>query len=483
MQIKSRNLIVILALFSLFGVSIAGWALAIPQTTLAAVQAAETADGPIFLPLVTNQHPYDSLFGVDLGIIRDANGLSLMDKAGTLWLRRGDYYWSKVEPTKGARNWGAVAALETEFVRAAQTGMKVILPIYHTPTWAQKVSGSYCGPIKPTEYQAFASFIYDVVKRYSQPPFKIQYFEIWNEPDVLTAISDQGFGCLIEDLNKNGVVDSNEAVAAGGAYANLLKVVYPAVKAANPDAQLLVGGLLMGCDPDNPPAGATCAETSFFDGILANQGGSSFDGVSFHTYDYYYGDLNWFGNTNWNAGRFSKNENLSTIEAKSGYLRNRMNQYGVTGKFIMDTEMALLCDKDCDSVYEETKANFVAQAYVKSLALAFRSNIWYNSLGTWRNSGLLYSDLTPRPAYYTYQFVNKEMGGAVYRRAITEFPGVKGYEFLQSGRMTWVLWSYDGDPHSVSLSSTPVVIKDLNGNSLGNPTNISVTPAPVFIAY
>jgi hypothetical protein len=37
----------------------------------------------------------------------------------------------------------------------------------------------------------------------------------------------------------------------GEYYGNMLKIVYPAIKSADPQAQVLVGGLLLDCDPVN----------------------------------------------------------------------------------------------------------------------------------------------------------------------------------------------------------------------------------------
>ena len=71
----------------------------------------------------------------------------------------------------------------------------------------------------------------------------------------------------------------------------MLKVAYPQIKAADPQAQVLVGGLLLDCDP-RPGAGCSLTAQNaippkFLEGILRNNGGPYFDGVSFHAYDFY----------------------------------------------------------------------------------------------------------------------------------------------------------------------------------------------------
>jgi len=75
----------------------------------------------------------------------------------------------------------------------------------------------------------------------------------------------------------------------GGYYAEMLKAVYPAIKEADPQAQVLIGGLLLDCDPTHPPEGKDCKPSKFLEGILKNDGGDYFDIISFHGYPPYSG--------------------------------------------------------------------------------------------------------------------------------------------------------------------------------------------------
>jgi hypothetical protein len=63
----------------------------------------------------------------------------------------------------------------------------------------------------------------------------------------------------------------------------VLKQVYSAIKQANLRAQVVVGGLLLPCDPRQNPTNfkkSTCLE-----GIPMNGGEDFFDAFSFHAYD------------------------------------------------------------------------------------------------------------------------------------------------------------------------------------------------------
>lgn len=441
------------------------------SVTVQTAWAADSGTNKVFLPLVGNHYPFSTVFGIDLGAIKDSTGLTDMTVAGAQWVRRGNFSWAKVEPNKGDRNWDVLATLEAEMIRADQAGMKMILPIHATPDWAQLVRGSYCGPIKQTEFAAFADFMFDLVTRYSVAPYNVKYWEIWNEPDVAVLISDQFFGCW---------GNPNDYYYGGGYYAEMLKVVYPAIKAADPSSQVLIGGLLMNCDPVNPPDNKDCSATRFYDGILASGGGPYFDGISFHTYDFYGQQMDLFGNSNWNAGWFTEN---STLRAKVDYLKSGLARFNVQGKYIMSTEVALLCDVNCTDVYEQTKAHFVAQTYTDAIVEGLLTNVWFNSLGTWRNSGLLYEDLTPRPAYYAYKFASQELADAKFADELTSVDGVKIFVLRRVDRRIWVVYSWDGQQHKVSLPGIPLAAYDTFGNPISRQSTIYVTGAPVYLEW
>jgi hypothetical protein len=197
----------------------------------------------------------------------------------------------------------------------------------------------------------------------------------------------------------------------------MLKQVYPKVKSANPDAQVLIGGLLMNCDPTNPPLDPDtgnpldCSMSNFLEGILINDGASSFDGIAFHAYDSYQYGANKYGNSSWNS---SWDTTGPALLAKARFLQSVLNRYNITDKYLLSTEAALLCGSNCGEVFESTKANYVAQVYTLSLALGLRTNIWYDLYGAWQNTGLLYGNNAPRPAYIAYQFNRRELGRATF---------------------------------------------------------------------
>ena len=491
------------------------------QPAIAAVSSPYT----LYLPLVSNRFPLETVFGAEMDQITTDGGLDQVVAANTTWVRRNGVLWADVEPDKGTRNWGALAGLEQELRDASAKNLQVILIVRKTPLWAQKVSGSFCGPIKLEELGAFGNFMYDLVSRYSVAPYKVRYWEIWNEPDVDPALAAYiggdsiPFGCW---------GDQNDDYYGGGYYAEMLKAAYPRIKAADPQAQVLVGGLLLDCDPRGSPS--VCASLTpphndkppkFLEGILRNDGGAYFDGVGFHGYDDYYGALGRYGSRNWNSGW---NISGPTTTARARFIMEVLDTYHIYGKFIMNTETAIICggfndppgqppcESEPTSPFEQTKAYYIAQVYAAAIAEGLRANIWYSVLG-WRNSGLLRSDLTlplktfasefrptaqnsglltssgaPRPAYYAYQFARSELMDASFvgdigSADIGGVSGVKGYKFNRGDRTIWLLWSLDGSSHDITFSSAPLAVWDALGNSVTPATSMNVDLKPLYLEW
>lgn len=426
----------------------------------------------VYLPITLNKFSTPSIFGVEFTENTSDTAFSQVSLTEPSWTRINGAIWSAVSPNNTTeRNWSALAATDDLLLKSSRGGMKVVLIIRGAPEWALKYPGVACGPIKSDALDDFALFLSDLVARYSVPPYHVKYWEVWNEPDVDPSLipGNQVFGCW---------GDKNDLYYGGGYYAQMLKVAYPAIKAADPQAQVLVGGLLLDCDPRKLLPGKNCDSAKFLQGILNEGGGSYFDGVGFHAYDYYSGALGRYGNANWSS---TWDTTGVVTRSKVGFLQSLLMQYGVTGKFLMNTETALICDNCAGNQdFEQTKAYYVAQSYATAVSLKLDANIWFSATG-WRNSGLLKNDLSPLPAYNAYAFARKEIGNVTFKAALS-YPGVMGYEFTQGNREIWLVWSLDGDSHTIFLPSTPTAVYDVFGNPLsinGNAWNVTI--APVYI--
>ena len=403
-------------------------------------------------------------------------GLEEVDKAGTYWVRHNSLYWPDIEPEEGKRTWDE--DLEKQLIAAHDRNLQVILIVRGTPEWAQKVDGSVCGPIKQEKFEAFASFLKDAVVRYSQSPYFVNYWEICNEPDAPISDHTWPFGCW---------GDKNDSYFGGGYYAEMLKLAYQAVKSAAPQAIVLLGGLLLDCDPINPPEYPPgsgeykdCTSSKFLEGVLLNGGGDYFDIVSFHAYDYYGSALGKFGNPNWHS---AWNTTGPSLIAKANYLLSVLSAYGYSDKPLINTENSLLCYAGCNKKFEATKAFYLAEAYASLQAMGLSGNIWYDVYGGWLDSGLLYKNDKPRPAYGALITAHERFAHANYTRPIGDGVEITGYEFEQGDRRVWVLWSQNGATHIVTLPSKPDAMWDAVGNFLTPVTTLSLDIVPTYIEW
>jgi hypothetical protein len=458
--------------------------------------AATTIDSNAFIPLVFQTYPLETVFGVEMGKITEENGLTQVTELRNTWIRLNGVLWSDVEATEGERDWSVLGGIEGQLMRASERDMQAILIVRKTPSWAQKVEGVLCGPIKEEKLDNFADFMYELVLRYSVPPYNVKYWEMGNEPDVDTELSknfgmNTPFGCW---------GDASDEYYGGGYYAEMLRKVYPKIKEADPNAKVLVGGLLMNCNPEtscDSPEKLHAAQ--FLEGILRGGGGDYFDIVAFHNYEYYYiGSIGQFGSPDWNSTWDTTGPAGIT---KARYIKSLLSEFGLANKGLMNTETALVCGQwndppgsnGCqsgdDSLYEITKAYYIAQAYAAAIAEGLRANIWYSVLG-WRNSGLLNQDLTPRLGYTAMQFsrnilLNSNFEGDVSSQDIGGAFNVRGYKFKWGNHHIWLLWSLDGGNYNITLSGEPIAVWDALGNrvEMNDPYALTITIKPVYLEW
>jgi hypothetical protein len=441
---------------------------ALPQSTLTST---------VYLPLVANKHyAPPPVFGVqEEFIIADSQGLTQVVDAGVNWVRFAAFHWDEIEPVHTqppTYRWETVD--EQSLRNAAAAGLDVIAVIVYSPEWAQKVRDSFCGPILEDRLDEFAEFLQALVERYSLPPYNVRYWELGNEVDVdpLLVGPHSGFGCW---------GDNTDEYYGGGYYAEMLKVAYPAIKAADPHAQVLLGGLLLDCDPENPDVCSNIhgVKTSkFLEGILRNDGGPCFDIVSFHVYTYFRYDLGrgHMTNLHWPGSE-------TAIPEKVSFVREVLTAYGYGDKRLMNTEGALLCPEATEDCLE-TQAMYIPRAYAEALALGLEQQTYYAITNEhWRHTGLLLPDLTPKPVYYAYKTASAFLSPAAYVGVIEGYPaGIAGYTFHRRGGMGYldVIWSQDGSVQEVNLPPGASV-HDRYGTLVASSGMIEVDYSPVYV--
>lgn len=428
-----------------------------------------------------------SVMGMDLTGTNYNSIARLAADAGAHWARSDGVRWADIEPNPGERRWESQAAFESFSLALSENGLHHITIVKDTPGWAQGVPPYACGPIAADALDDFGNFMFDLVSRYSAEPYNLKYWELGNEPDAAYRFvpPDSPFGCWGEH---------GDAYYGGRYYAEMLKAVYPRIKAADPQTQVLIGGLLLDCDPDNPPITnrdtgeiKDCSPGLFLEGVLENGGGDYFDGVSFHAYDYYDSATGFFLNFNWNGGMFEQ-DLVPVIVAKTQFLRNILSKYGHLDKYLVNTETALLCGRDGNEAFclsdrfRSMKADYVAMSYASAVADGLRGNLWYTLQETWRRSYLAPGGV-PEKGYYAFRYAAERHTGAAYWGPVHEFDDVHGYKFKKEGREYWVIWSLTGAPVSVSFDELPESLYSVTGEPIPPTQTIELSASPVYVDW
>jgi hypothetical protein len=391
------------------------------------IQEGEVLTSTLYLPIV--MRGFDPacpgcppLFGIEMGGINDANGLQQAVEAGMRWVRYNAICWDAVQPSGPGTpyNWGALSVVESHLLNAQEADLWPIVIIRGTPSWAQKIPGYSCGPIKEDYLGEFAAFVSAVVQRYKDPPYNVKFWELWNEPDdVPWTHPNSPYGCWGDG--------SDSAGYGGGYYARMLKQAYPAIKVADPEAQVLIGGLLYGVsDPYGGP------RINFLRGVLAAGGGDYFDIMSYHAY--YPGDDTWYTRE-------------GVLEGKTAHIRQVLAEYGHAGKPMMCTEAGYRTFGDDSKL--EAQANYVVTNYVRAFSLGLKAHIWFGMRNDFQGAELLNPDLSPKPAYNAYRAMTQQLDGLSYHGRVMAGSNVEEHEFGNGTRTVWVIWTTDGYDHSV----------------------------------
>lgn len=135
-----------------------------------------------------------------------------------------------IEPEQGQYNWGPLDALILEYQQAGFTGLQ--LDLAALSPWAssrQPAIGDAGDPFPKTEFQeAYSAFIANTVERYDGDGVE-------DMPGLIYPILDYG---IEREFTGFWPGSADE-------YVQLLRIAYPAIKAAEPHANVLLAALLM----------------------------------------------------------------------------------------------------------------------------------------------------------------------------------------------------------------------------------------------
>lgn len=195
-----------------------------------------------------------------LGGIGDAafiqQSLTMVREMGAPWVVEL-FPWAYIQPrSRYGYDWyGSDLIVQ----HAQQQGLSLIARLDIVPQWARPV-GTNDRYLDPDRYADYAAFVVAFAKRYY--PFGVRHLVIWNEPNL--------------------TFEWGQRPPDPGAYTALLKVVYPQVKAAVPEMQILVAGLSPG--PDLGGGAARMDDLRYLASLYNAGAAPFFDGLSVHTY-------------------------------------------------------------------------------------------------------------------------------------------------------------------------------------------------------
>ncbi len=203
-----------------------GSAVLVAAVPLGGTHAKPSLTSRAFLPLVMVQPtPARSAVYYDPGEFGYGMNLAHPDNSGHVgqlgfgWVKY-QLQWKVSEPSKGSYDWADSTPWDSyagNYVRDTAPGLKIVLRVDSPPGWANGNGGDQRPPNDPRDYgdflQALATFLRG----------KVAAYEIWNEPNIAFEWGGRS---------------PNPAE-----YVALLREAYRGVKAGDPNALVITGGL------------------------------------------------------------------------------------------------------------------------------------------------------------------------------------------------------------------------------------------------
>lgn len=246
----------------------------------------------------------------------------LMEDAFVRYARE-EFDWNRIEPRKGYFDWAKFdQAVNASFSR----NVEVVGKLVYSADWASSAPAGtpradrpYFPPSNTADYTDYVSA---VVERYKD---KVHVWEIWNEPDTSTYWKPR---------------------PNASAYAEMLAAAYAVIKATDPEATVLVGGL----------AGFP---ESFMQSVVDAGGRSGFDGIALHTYS----------NLRPESGMAE-----TYLDAASAFLtRNKLD------RSLWITEVGWTTCVECaGATTEQAQASYLSRTFVAAAARDVKGVMWYS---------------------------------------------------------------------------------------------------------
>ena len=292
-----------------------------------------------------------------------------MQDLGAQWARINiSWQWVENEAKGTYSNW-VWGHYDRAVELARNAGSRVVIMVDQSPPWA---SGSTDKNMYPRDFADYADFMRTIAARYRG---QVEAYEVWNE----------------ENLTRFWPTGPDPA-----AYGRLLKAAYPAVKAGDPDAEVVFGGLSMNDYPYLEEAYAAHPDLGQYFDIMAVH---SYSGANLSSppEEYWYND----------NGRIHRDAFLGFQE-----VRNTMLARG-DDKPIWVTEFGWATTSSNWGVSQQLQAEYLRRAYDCFAKYPYvqvatwynlRNNYWADDADTWEDQlGLFTTNFSRKPAYDAFK--------------------------------------------------------------------------------
>lgn len=223
--------------------------------------------------------------------------LDRMHRAGMNYVRF-DVSWRNMEPTRGSYRY--FSKLDTILNAIRARGMTLTMTVIETPSWANGGRGMFYPPTYMSDY---ARFVGVLARHNAARPGMV--YEVWNEPNLVQFWT------------------SGPSAAR---YTSMLKAAYKSIKGNDPDATVLVGGIAFN-------------DIRFLNGIYANGGGYSFNGIAIHPYTVKYSPYSTY--SSWFSFKLSVPQFTKAMAAHGQHKPIWITEFGWSTARVSDTTRAL----------------------------------------------------------------------------------------------------------------------------------------------
>jgi Tol biopolymer transport system component len=307
-------------------------------------------------------------YGVNMA---DLGKAYLVSDMGFDWVK-SYVNWETVEPEQDQYRWVDPDNIVNAF---EDYGIQILMRVHGTPAWA-KPEGTFLS-YPPDDVADFARFMEALTSRYKG---QVAAYEIWNEPNL-----DYEWGYLEPDPAR---------------YTALLQAAYQAVKAVDPDALVISGGLATTGDGSATATG----DLDFLQGMYDAGARGYFDALGSHPYAFGH-DPDYEDPWGLSLSRAAQQRDVMIANGDA-----ETPIWITEAGWVLHTNWNLVEHEEI-AVDEAQQAEYLVRAYQKVPAewpwvealflfnLDFSSVPWYRAAEPMRWYAILNPDRTPRPAY------------------------------------------------------------------------------------